>query len=50
MAIQEETNNKIAIINQLWNEIRAEMDRKKTVQEKNLRHLKMIYSHRRQQV
>jgi len=44
MAIQEEINNKIAIINQLRNEIRAEMDRKKAVQEKNLRHLKKIYS------
>ena len=50
MAIQEEINNKIAIINQLRNEIRAEMDRKKTVQEKNLRQLKMIYSRRRQQI
>ena len=44
MAIQEDINNKIAIINQLRNEIRAEMDRKKAVQEKNLRHLKKIYS------
>ena len=44
MAILEEMNNKIAILTQLRDEIRAEMDRKKTVQEKKLKHLKKIYS------
>ena len=44
MAILEEMNNKIAIITQLRNKIRAEMGRKKTIQEKELRHLKKIYS------
>jgi len=44
MAILEEMNNKIAILTQLRNKIRAEMGRKKTIQEKELRHLKKIYS------
>ncbi len=44
MAIQEEINNKIVILTQLRNEIRAEMTRKKTVEEKRLKHLIKAYS------
>jgi len=44
MAIQEELNNKFAILTQLRNEIKAEMARKKTVEEKKLKHLIKAYS------
>jgi len=44
IAILEEINNKITRLTQLRNKIRAGMGRKKTVQEKKLRHLKKIYS------
>jgi len=44
MVIQEELNNKIAILTQLRNEIKAEMARKKTVEEKKLKHLIKAYS------
>ena len=44
MAIQEEINNKIVELTQLRNEIRAEMARKKRIEDKKLKHLVKAYS------
>ncbi len=44
MAIQAEINTKIAVLTQLRNEIRAQMARKKTIEEKKIRHLIKAYS------
>ena len=44
MAIQEEINNKIAILTQLRNDIRAQMAKKKAIKEQNFRQLIKAYS------
>lgn len=44
LAIQEEINNKIVTLTQLRNEIRSEMARKKTFEDKKIKHLIKAYS------
>ncbi len=44
LTIQEEINKKIALLTQLRNEILAEKARKKTIEEKKMRHLIKTYS------
>lgn len=44
LAIQEEINNKIVVLTQLRNEIRSEMTRKKTFEDKKVKHLIKAYS------
>lgn len=44
LALQEEINKKIEDLTRLRNEIREELDRKKTAQEKQVKHLIKIYS------
>jgi len=44
LALQEEINKKIEELTQLRDEIRVELDRKKTTQEKQVKHLIKIYS------
>jgi len=44
VAIQEEINNKITALTRLRNEIKAEMEKKKSNEDKKLKHLIKIYS------
>ncbi|MCK4817840.1 hypothetical protein KA005_18865, partial [bacterium] len=44
VALQDEINNKTLSLTQLRNEIKAEMEKKKTNEEKKLKHLIKIYS------
>jgi len=44
VALQDEINKKIASLTRLRNEIKAEMEKKKTNEEKKLKHLIKIYS------
>jgi len=44
MAIQQEINNKIASLTRLRNEIRAEMEKKRTAEAQKFKHLIKVYS------
>ena len=44
LTIQEEINNKIKLLEQLRNDIRAEMEKKRTIERQKMKHLIKAYS------